>query len=173
MMRIPVQTLAYWQGDDSAAASPADLVEMDQLAKGKWTADFRAFIATYGFPQWDYAIPDTFDYRIEDAGQVTIHSAAITHLQPPRNLRRMVQNIWRVEPQNGFPMIPQNMMPFAGTAGQDMILMEMEPENGRIWYWPYTNASWGTPGNERLGFVADSFTDFINNLRMGPQPYAD
>ena len=173
MLTIPVATLAYWQRRAFLPATPTEVVAMTALAKGRLPQDFLRFLANYGFVLWEYTVPDTFDYVLDEQGQRIVAEASISYLHDANSLGRVLENVWMDDAANGYPMIPQNVLPIGGTAGQDMILMEMEMENGRIWYWPFTNEAWGTPGNRTLGFVANSFTDFINNLRMGPQPYAD
>jgi hypothetical protein len=170
MFRIPVETLAYWQAreGDFKKATPEAVAGIMALGKGALPRDYLEFIATYGFPEWEYTVPDSFDARTEADGQITVDERAISHLWSFESLSEKTKNIWRKDnPQNGFPMLPDNMFPVGGTPGQDLVVVEMEPEKGRIWYWRFTNDAWGTPGNRTLGFVANSFTDFINNLRMG------
>jgi SMI1-KNR4 cell-wall len=173
MLKIPVETLSYWQRREFVPASPAELAAMNVLAKGRLPPDFLKFLADYGFVLWEYTVPNAFFYSKEELGQRIVAEAAMTYLHDVNSLGRVLEHVWMDDAANGYPMIPTHVLPIGGTGGQDMILMEMEPKNGRIWYWPFSNDAWGTPGNRTLGFVADSFTDFINNLRMGPQPYAD
>ena len=174
MLKIPVETLVYWQSreGDFKKAPPDIVAAIAAMGHGRLPKDYLEFIAAYGFPEWEYTIPDSFDARTDEGGQVIVEARAISHLWPLDSLAAMTRNIWRDEPQNGYPMLPGNMFPIGGDPGQDLVLIEMEPDNGRIWYWRAVPDVWGTPGNRTLGFVADSFTDFINNLRMGPQPYA-
>jgi hypothetical protein len=61
---------------------------------------------------------------------------------------------------------PGTYFAIGGTPGQDQILMELSPTPGRIWFWPERKDAWGTGDNTELGFVADSFTAFIEGLRL-------
>jgi hypothetical protein len=169
MFRIPVETLAYWQRREADIGAPdaAALATVVGLANGKLPQDYIDFVKTYAFPLWEFSIPDSFDARFEHDGQTVVSEKAISHLWSDRALLEMTPNIWRDEPQNGLPMLPQNMFPVGGDPGQDLILVEMEPNCGRIWYWEYSTDAFGTGSNKILGLVADTFTDFINNLRMG------
>jgi hypothetical protein len=170
MLKIPVATLAYWQRRAFAPATLEEVAAMNALAQGRFSADFLAFLKDYGFVLWEYTVPNTFDFLREENGQRIVSEAAITYVHDPNSLDRVMGSIWLDDAANGYPMLPNNMVPIGGTAGQDMILMEMTPDNGRIWYWEFSNDAWGTGSNRRLNFVANTFTDFINNLRMGPQP---
>jgi hypothetical protein len=175
MIRIPVETLAYWQSREGEfkVAPPDILAAVSLLGKGLLPQDYLSFIKTYGFVPWEYTIPDSFETRKDEGGQTIVRNRSISHLWSNKSIARMLENIWIDDTANGYPMLPTGVFPIGGTLGQDLILMELEPTNGRIWYWAFNNAAWGKPGNQTLEFVADSFTDFINNLRMGPQPYAD
>ncbi len=175
MMQIPVETLAYWQArqGDFDIAAPADVAAIQLLAQHPLPGDYLQFLANYGYVEWEYTIPDHFETRVDDNGQTTVQLRLISHVWSPDAIERMVKTIWLDDPANGYPMLPKGVFPVGGTPGQDLILLELEPQNGRIWYWRFNNAAWGQPGNQKLEFVADSFTAFINSLRMGPQPYAD
>jgi hypothetical protein len=170
MIQVPIETLAYWQSREGEfkTASPEVVATVAKMGGGRLPADYLGFIANYGFVPWEYTVPDRFDAKVDDGGQTVVTERAVTHLWSHVALARMLENIWRDDPANGFPMLPTNMFPVAGTAGQDLILMELEPQNGRIWYWQFSNDAWGQPSNRVLGHVANSFTDFINGLRMGP-----
>jgi hypothetical protein len=175
MIRIPVETLAYWQSREGnfKKAPPETVAAVALLGGGLLPKDYLSFIGTYGFVPWEYTIPDSFDTRIDEGGQTIVQTRSISHLWSKAGMDRMLPNIWQDDPANGYPMLPRGVFPIGGTPGQDLILLEQEPQNGCIWYWRFNNAAWGKPGNQQLEFVADSFTDFINNLRMGPTPHAD
>lgn len=118
-------------------------------------------------------IPDRFEYRLNEGGQETVKEGSITHLWPVEMISRMMEFGRVDDPENGLPQYPENMFPIGGTAGQDMILLELSPQKGRIWYWPEREDAWGRGDNKTLGYVAGSFTDFINNLRMGSDAYSE
>ncbi len=60
------------------------------------------------------------------------------------------------------------MFPIGGNANEDLILLDLN--DGSIWLLPEGRDDvWGTGDNTELGYVAPSFTDFINGLRKGEE----
>lgn len=72
--------------------------------------------------------------------------------------------------ETGEPFFPPNMLCFAGNAGTDQLLLELGTATPRVWFWKDSNDAFGQNDNRHLGFVADTFDDFINTLR--PSDYA-
>jgi len=61
--------------------------------------------------------------------------------------------------------IPEKMIPVSNPSDNNMILLDLSDKNyGKIWYWEAVEETWGSEDNNMLGFVANSFTDFIGSL---------
>lgn len=167
-MRIPPVTLKWWNSMGFEAATAADIMRVEAALGQELPADYKAFVGEHGFVEWDIDIPDSFDYRLGPEHQPTIkNDGCISHLWPVRHLERMAAD-QRSEGQDGLPLLyPNTHFPIGGTPGQDQILLELTPKPGRIWFWPEREDPWGTGDNTELGFVAETFTAFIEGLRMG------
>jgi hypothetical protein len=114
MFNIPLETLAYWQKRDFQRAQASEIEAVNAIAGGQLPNDYKTFLANYGFVFWEYTVPDTFDYRIDDDGQVVVSDMSITYLHDAGSLNRLIPGIWRDEPQNGLPMIPRHVFPVGG-----------------------------------------------------------
>ncbi len=67
--------------------------------------------------------------------------------------------------------IPLNMLPIAADPGGNIILLGIGGgEKGKVFFWNHEMEGLGTESSElcNLVFVANSFTDFINNLQAEP-----
>lgn len=166
-MRIPGATLEYWNARAFPPATPEEIDELVGLAGYQLPADLTGFLRSYGLVEWDIDIPDTFDYRLGGEGQSIVRSAFVGRMASLNSLRNHVRYGQAYNPSMGLPQYPANYWPIVRTPGQDVVLIELEPTLGRIWYWPEREDPWGTGDNTEPGFVADSFTAFIEGLRLG------
>ncbi|NJN05155.1 MAG: SMI1/KNR4 family protein [Rhodobacteraceae bacterium] len=166
-MKIPAATLAYWTTRGFPPATPLEIAELEALAGQALPADLIGFLRTHGFVEWDIDIPDTFDYRLGQSGQTVVKSAYVGRMASLHSLRDFVRYGRAENPSLGLPQFPPTYWPVVRTPGQDVVLTELGPSAGRIWYWPERADPWGTGDNTELGFVADSFTAFIEGLRLG------
>ncbi len=166
-MKIPAATLEFWAEAGFSPATRDEVARVAELMGRTPPADYQEFLLSHGFVEWDIDIPDTFQWRLRGEGQDVVKSSSVTHLEPVRKMESYLRHGRVDDPSRGLPQFPAEFFPIAGTAGQDAILMELAPEHGRIWYWPEREDPWGTGDNTELGFVAESFTAFIEGLRLG------
>ena len=162
--RIPAATLEFWNDLGIAPATAEEIAEVEALAGRSLPADYKGFLKDHGFVEWDMDIPDTFDYRL-GTDQPVVKSAYIAHLSNLAFLREFDKYGRADNPSQGLPQFPAEYFPIGGTPGQDKILLELG--TGRIWYWPERADPWGTGDNTELGYVAESFTRFVEGLRLG------
>ena len=168
MFEIPQETLAYWARRGYQPATEAEIAEASAVWGAPPPDDYRDFLRQFGFVNWDVDTPDTFDYRIREGGNLVEREQSITHVQNLEGLRRMRKFGWSDEPDNGLPVAPEHMFPAAETAGHDLILLDLN--DGSVWFLPEGREDpWGTGDNTELGRVADSFTAFVNGLRLGEE----
>lgn len=167
-MRIPPTTLEWWGSMGFEPASEADIARVEAALGLTLPDDYKAFLKAHGFVEWDIDIPDSFDYRFGPDHQPTVkNDGCISHLWPAAHLERMAADV-RTGAAGSPPLFyPNTHFPIGGTPGQDQILMELTPKQGRIWFWPEREDHWGQGDNTELGFVAETFTDFIEGLRLG------
>lgn len=165
MVEVSPVTLADWQEYGEPPATEADVAEVRRLAGAPLPDDYLDFLSRYGFASWDDALPAWFSYAVRQGDAVVEQTSALTHLQSPSSIASLLQHAWSDDPASGFPVAPSTMFPFAGTAGQDLILLNLAPERG-IWFLPEGREDpWGTGDNTQLGYIAPDFTTFIDGLR--------
>jgi SMI1 / KNR4 family (SUKH-1) len=62
------------------------------------------------------------------------------------------------------PSFPLGMIPFSYGASSEVLLFaasNSDKKPGSVWVWPITDEVWGTGDNIYIGYVADSFTEFL------------
>ncbi|WP_308915780.1 SMI1/KNR4 family protein [Jannaschia sp. LMIT008] len=166
-MNIPPETLEWWASMDVPPATEKEVARVERAIGQPLPADYVRFLRQHGFVEWDIDTPDSFDYSVREEGQVVTHTdGSISHLWDADHIERMAAD---VRAPGGTPplLYPNTHFPIGGTPDQDQILMELTPKAGRIWYWPERVDEWGSGDNTALGFVADDFTTFVENLRLG------
>lgn len=169
MFQIPDTMLNYWQLKNKPKATAEDIQLIESSLGIKLPTSYVEFITRYGFVIFQSGIDgmrDAFDYTITYPDRVEVHEGDIAYMM---KADRVIQsyNI-ATDPDYGeewSPCFPRNYLPIAGDAGQGSILLELDGDHpGRIWYWTEKQWPWGEEDNTWLGFVAESFYDFINNL---------
>jgi hypothetical protein len=168
MFQIPEVMLARWQKEDEPKATASDIRLIESSLGIKLPVPYVEFVSQYGFVMFN-DVPgmcDQFSYTITYPDRLEAHEGNIAYVMQPD---RVIQsyNI-ATDPDYGeewSPCFPRNYLPIAGDAGQGLILLELDGDHpGRIWYWTEKQWPWGEEDNTWLGFVAENFYDFINNL---------
>ncbi|MFM2423885.1 MAG: hypothetical protein RLZZ70_272 [Candidatus Parcubacteria bacterium] len=62
------------------------------------------------------------------------------------------------------PSFPVGMIPFSYGASSVILLFATDNSDkkpGSVWVWPISDEVWGTRDNIYIGYVADSFTEFL------------
>ena len=158
------ETLADWENYGEPPADEAALAQLTALAKTPLPADYIAFLKTHGFAQWDTELPSWFSYRLEEAGGVVARRTRLAFLNDPEAVAQTLKFGFADDAPNGLPIAPPHMFPIAGTDGSDTILLDKV--DGGVWFWPEDRQDpWGTGDNTVHGYVAPTFSDFINNLQ--------
>lgn len=168
--RVPKTVLDAWEASGEPIASRDDIDRMEQELGVKLPTAYVNFVMTYGFVCFgrDKDRTDNFLYREELDSSSPAEYGSITFLKNPERVVMAYNIMTSTEDPDDptLPAFPKEYIPVGGDAGQGLILLEMSPEHGRVWYWGEEKMEWrwGTEGNTKLGFVADNFYDFINNL---------
>ncbi len=64
---------------------------------------------------------------------------------------------------------PKNLIPVATDMSGMYLLMDLSPEkHGTIWAWFPSSDPWGQENNMYIGFMADSYEDFLFNRMQEP-----
>lgn len=158
--QIPPETLAYWQRTGMEPVSDADIALLEQRLGGKAPASYADFMKTYGSVEFAFRIKNGFDYVYRMDDRTEQRSEAISFIKSPEQALKYYDGL-RKDPKINMP---EHLLPFAMDYGQGELLIEFGQPTERVYYWSFDNHDWET-GTTRLGFVADSFTDFINGLK--------
>ncbi len=169
MFQIPDDLLAYWQRKDKPKATDQDIADLEAFMPGGVPAPYAEFIRTHGYVVFSMDFADSFDAAFTEGGQTVIRQGSVAYIMTAARAIAAHGLSTRESPGEGLPSFPPNYLPVGGDAGRALVLLEMTPEPGRVWYWPDRDEPWGETGNTALGLVANDFYGFINGLR----PYRD
>lgn len=167
---VPKTVLDAWEASGKPIASRDDIDRMEQQLGVKLPSAYVDFVMTYGFVCFDRDKDDVcnFLYRKELDSSSPAEYGRIRFLKNPEYVIMAYNIMTSTEDPDDptLPAFPKEYIPVGGDDGQGLILLEISPEHGRVWYWSEEKMEWrwGTEGNTKLGFVADNFYDFINNL---------
>jgi hypothetical protein len=158
-----------WLDMPGPKATPADIALIENSLGIKLPQSYVDFIEQHGFVVFGRD-PDglsVFSYVIDDGGQKVTRQADITYLFEPDKILRVYRYMICTDfPEDETrPMIPPGYLTIGHDSGQGTLLLDVAANPGRVYYWPESEWRWGTEDNVALGFVADNFATFINNLR--------
>ncbi len=176
MFTIPDDVLVFWKNRNAERrTSGRELVRlMDaedfRRIESVWgfalPEAYKRFLATYGAVEFPEAF-SVFDYvRKSSDGEEHRSEGDISCMATAEALERAHYYLI-ADPDNETeePFFPPNMLCFAGSSGTDQLLLELGTATPRVWFWEDSNDAFGQGENRHLGFVANSFEDFVNNLR--------
>ena len=169
MFNIPKAMQTHWIKRNKPNASAADIIQIESKIGYTLPEPYVEFITKFGFVVFD-DVPGMncmFDYSIIFPDRRETHEADIAFFDPTAKLIMSYEILTNTEfyDDEDFPKFPRNYLPVGNDAGMGQILLELGEHPGRVWYWPFNEWAWGTEDNTWLGFVADDFYAFINQLR--------
>lgn len=169
---ITQQQLAGWALSPRPKATAVDIARLESELGFSMPAPYVEFVTRYGFVLFDQDQParNRFAAHYTGSGQVEVREGDITYLLQPERIIQSYRSSTAPEfdDDTTLPAFPDTYVPIAGDSGQGKVLLEMAPRHGRVWYWREKEWRWGTEDNTELGFVAENFYDFINNLQSDP-----
>lgn len=168
MFRITESMRTYWNEHPEPKATASDIAQIEAAIGYPLSAPYVEFITQFGFVIFGRDTEERyhFDYIIEFPNHQEIREGNIRFLLEPDRLIETYEYFTTAEFEGdeSTPLFPANYLPVGNDAGQGKILLEFGENAGRVWYWPEREWAWGTEGNTWLGFIAENFYDFINNL---------
>ena len=169
MFKIPEAMLSHWENRARPKATIYDISRIEQAIHSSLTIPYVQFVTQFGFVVFD-DIPEMrchFDYLKVFPDRKEIHIGDIGFFLETDKLIKAYDILTTTEFDNDedFPKFPRNYLPVGNDAGTGQILLELGEHAGRVWYWPFNEWAWGIEHNTWLGFVADDFYGFINQLR--------
>ncbi|MEM9970259.1 MAG: SMI1/KNR4 family protein [Pseudomonadota bacterium] len=162
---IPPDLAAYWRQKDKPKATDRDVEVLRTAFDGELPRPYEAFLRTYGYVVFSMDFADSFSAIFDEGKGAVTQQGSIAYVMAPEHVLTACELATRVSHAEGLPAFPPNFVPVGGDTGRSLILLEREPEPGRVWYWPDRDLAWGEVGNTALGYVASDFYEFINGLR--------
>lgn len=169
MFNITPGMRASWLRLSEPKATAADIALIENSLGIKLPQSYVDFIEQHGFVVFGRD-PDglsVFSYVIDDGAQKVTRQADITYLFEPDKILQVYRYMVSTDfPEDETrPMIPPGYLTIGHDSGQGTLLLDVVANPGRVYYWPESEWRWGTEDNVALGYVAENFEDFFNNLR--------
>jgi len=168
------KALKYWNSDVQdefrEVFTDAQLAEIEKLVSKKLPVDLKTFLKQYGGVSTGVGYLDDpvafFVVRVQMGTSVSEYSAGFSYFTSHEEMVRSYTILTGDSPHfDAGPRIPELMLPINNPSDNDMLLLDLSDKNyGKIWYWKAIEETWGSEDNNMLGYVAKSFTDFINSL---------
>jgi SMI1 / KNR4 family (SUKH-1) len=172
MFKITPDMIQGFAQDPQPRATPVDLAGIEAALGAALPQAYKEFVTQFGFVVFghDPLRRCLFNCRFDHPGQSVVRQGDISFLHDAGNVVTAWRNLTApsVSDDDSLPAFPVDYLPVGNSAGQSQVLLELRPVLGRVWYWRETEWRWGEEDNTALGFVADDFYDFINNLQPDP-----
>jgi hypothetical protein len=169
MFKIPEAMQKYWAEQGKPKATVQDIARIETAIQAPLARPYVEFVTQFGFVVFN-DVPGMrrfFDYTASFPDRQEIREGDIAFLFNPEKLIRAygIATTARSEDDEERPFFPPNYLPVGNDLGQGLILLELGPQSGQVWYWPEREWAWGREDNTWLGFVAADFYGFVNGLR--------
>jgi hypothetical protein len=169
MFDVSKSMVISWNEDKKPKATMPDITWIESRIKTNLPEAYVEFVTQFGFVIFgaDEEERYHFDYVITFPDRKEIHKGNIRFILPVDRLLKAYETLTTSEfnDDDEFPKFPAHYLPIGNDAGQGKILLELGEHAGRVWYWPFNEWAWGTEDNTWLGFVANDFYEFINQLK--------
>ncbi|MEP6501815.1 MAG: SMI1/KNR4 family protein [Betaproteobacteria bacterium] len=168
MFKITPGMEQAWLAMGKPKATLQDIAQIERELGIRLPADYVDFVTRYGFVVFgrDDERRWQFSYLIERGGRKQTRQRGISYLFTPQKMLTIHRYMISLEDPDDEtrPMIPPGFLPIGSDSGHARLLLDIAANPGQVWFWPQSDWRWGTEDNLALGFVADNFADFINNL---------
>ncbi|MEP6501811.1 MAG: SMI1/KNR4 family protein [Betaproteobacteria bacterium] len=172
MFNITTGMEQAWLALGEPLAQPADIELIEGALGVGLPREYVEFVTRYGFVEFgrDPERRMLFSYMVDERGRRETRQDGVSFLFDPDEVVQIYRYMISTDdPQDeSRPMIPPGYLTVGSNAGHSSILLDVATNFGQVLYWPESDWRWGTHDNLALGYVADSFEDFINGLRPDP-----
>lgn len=169
MVNITPSMEQAWRAMAKPKARRQDIAQIEHALEVRLPANYVDFVTRYGFVVFgrDDERRWQFSYVIERGGRKETRQRGISYLFTPDKMLTIHRYMTSLEDSDDEtrPMIPPGFLPIGSDSGHARLLQDIAANPGQVWFWPQSDWRWGSEDNVALGFVADNFATFINNLR--------
>lgn len=163
---LPPLLLAAVERAAPDTASQGDVALIRDTAPLPVPESYIAFITRYGYLLLDpLDDPCEFEYEYREPELAMTFCASIKAFMRADQVKAYYHGLVVAE-DDDLPKFPPFMLPICFDPGQSHVLLECGGESDRIWFWEFQGDAWGEGNNVRLGFVADTFQQFLDKLRI-------
>jgi SMI1 / KNR4 family (SUKH-1) len=182
MQQIDPDLLAFWADEPDNKAADAELDALEAEIGFELPLIYRKFQKEIGYKRCffkndkyqggdtDGVITVIYDMSLN----VVERQVSFRFVYPPDSVRRNQEIFARpMELSEDIgPRIPPQMLTIGGAAGKTdgQVLLNLGEKNfGTVWFWERFDATWGTSGNDMIGFLGNDVYDVLYKLK----PHAD
>jgi cell wall assembly regulator SMI1 len=162
-IKAPGDTMSAKIEDAESPLTEAEIAKVEQTLNTLFPEDYRAFLAQFngGRPE-----PDGFKiiWRADQAGADDWRTSSMSWFYSIGEQR--TGNLVRMNKITFDKRLPKGTMTVASDAGGNQILLGLAaPYQGQILFWvkDLETADDAEPTFDNVGFIADSFKDFVEN----------
>ena len=166
MLILPPLLLTVTQRESFEKATEADVALIRGILPLEVPESYLEFITRFGYVTFDpLDDPCEFDYEYRELELAVAYPDSITAFMHAKKVKAYYHGLV-MEEDDDLPKFPPFMLPICFNPGQSHVLLECGGERDRVWFWEFQGDAWGKGNNVRLGFVAQTFQEFLNELRV-------
>jgi hypothetical protein len=166
MLTLPPLLLAVTQREPFVKATANDLTLIRGIQPLEVPESYLEFITRFGYLDLDpLDDPCEFEYEYREPDFAIAFCDSVSSFMHAERVHAYYDGLV-VEEDDDLPKFPPFMLPVCFNPGQSHVLLECGGESDRVWFWEFQGDAWGQGNNVRLGFVAQTFQEFLNKLRV-------
>lgn len=152
--------------------SSEDIASLQTEAGGRLPEDFATFMQTMGPVSFgDDGVTFDVTWQRVDGEDMTADEDEefqddfmLLVFSGIESIKKHIRFLHGAYSKDGEPMIDKSLFPFSSDVDRGFLLMSLaEDTYGKIYVYFPADDPWGTGNNNYLGYIAASFTDFIEN----------
>ena len=177
MFEISDVAIKQWIKKNKPKATKEGISKIEATIKTSLPVPYVEFVTEYGFVLFQNDIsgmPCLFDYTVTFPDRKETREGYIAYILNPDRIIKAYDYCTSPaldeEDAKVRPLFPANYLPVGGSADESFVLFDISktPSFGSVRYWPENEWAWGLEDNTWVGYVANDFYAFINNLRPDP-----
>jgi hypothetical protein len=166
MLTLPPLLLTVTQRETFVKATDADVALIRGIPPLEVPESYIEFITRFGYVTFDpLDDPCEFEYEYREPELAMTFPDSIQAFMHAEDVNAYYTGLV-VEEDDDLPKFPPFMLPICANPGQSHVLLECGGETDRVWFWEFQGDAWGEGNNVRLGFVAQTFQELLNKLRV-------
>ena len=164
--------VTLYEIDEENAFDASALAEIEQKLGLALPNDYKGFVLSTGDVAFiDDGVTSDFEWRRSNGAAIQSDETEdfedeymLLVLDGPEEIIENINVLHGHYRQDGVGMLPKHLFPFTAGATREYLLISLAPkDHGSVYLYFPSDDPWGTGENNYLGYIASSFTDFIEN----------